>query len=821
MSTWDCRHSGGSLKKHARLAAILLAALALGCSSDKPKKHPVANTDAGAEGSAGAAGAAGAAGTAGSGGSATGGMGGTGGSAGIDGGAGVGGTDGGAGSAGLVVKPLFEQHGALWNDYVTSTGPTYADATDVACDSTTSGTGPSPCLHAGELRAVDVGSAFASCANVTASDQLGAFDWVCDDSSGTPRVISTGLKPGVCLAALIDWSANPVAFRTNSVTITDGTTTVATNPAVWWANPVQADNDGGSLGTQSTIYVVTASGTGDYTFAADKLGLVAGPSVTLQGAGTNGSVIDTNGHNFAWLEADVDATGDYTALATNNGGIKFSVVCGFHATGGSHVGIGISGDNLRLSSLSSDNGFAGVDLRGNYVVATDVSAKNTTNGAGVFLSTNHSTVTNVEVTGNAATGLAVGSSGAPTTPTDLTIKNVLAASNGSGGIVYAGGRQNWLLHAVAMNNDKGTGNAAGVEFSAKNSVAYDIAAFGNADQGVRSETNNVLVDVLAANNGVTGAHASNGNVVIGLTSVNNLYNGVQTLPGAGGGTLMDIASVNNGRYGMDIDQSTAQTYINVATTDNANTTFYKDLFDGNTGLSHDNVFSGLLVVTDPQTSCSMTGTNPGVDSTCANVGSSDATLVTQAAAGALLGKVTANDATNASDTAGSALFQNITDWTHFDRPTRGWGMDGSAFPNADNQSACRIAGSGTTCRIWDFALRATDTVALRSVVPAPADGNAVVKNVWAAVTTQAACDEIVGAVFSGSLCSSTFLRNAFEVFGDGIGNDNGLCESGETCIVTPNIGAYQGHGNLVSAGSIGAGGTIQNVTLMRYQTNGY
>jgi hypothetical protein len=75
----------------------------------------------------------------------------------------------------------------------------------------------------------------------------------------------------------------------------------------------------------------------------------------------------------------------------------------------------------------------------------------------------------------------------------------------------------------------------------------------------------------------------------------------------------------------------------------------------------------------------------------------------------------------------------------------------------------------------------------------------------------------------------TFAQNALELFGFG-GNENGLCESGETRLVIANIGAYQGHGNLVDASTsvantkactnIGAGGTLQNITLKKYSVNG-
>jgi hypothetical protein len=54
----------------------------------------------------------------------------------------------------------------------------------------------------------------------------------------------------------------------------------------------------------------------------------------------------------------------------------------------------------------------------------------------------------------------------------------------------------------------------------------------------------------------------------------------------------------------------------------------------------------------------------------------------------------------------------------------------------------------------------------------------------------------------------------------GRGDDDGLCESNETCEFAPNIGGYQGHGPLVSAGTLVAG-QLTGITLLRRQTNGY
>ena len=67
--------------------------------------------------------------------------------------------------------------------------------------------------------------------------------------------------------------------------------------------------------------------------------------------------------------------------------------------------------------------------------------------------------------------------------------------------------------------------------------------------------------------------------------------------------------------------------------------------------------------------------------------------------------------------------------------------------------------------------------------------------------------------------TTTFLQHAVEILDDGIGNDNGLCESGETCLFTPNNGSYQGHGALISAGTF-TDGVITGVTLLKYKVNG-
>ena len=69
-------------------------------------------------------------------------------------------------------------------------------------------------------------------------------------------------------------------------------------------------------------------------------------------------------------------------------------------------------------------------------------------------------------------------------------------------------------------------------------------------------------------------------------------------------------------------------------------------------------------------------------------------------------------------------------------------------------------------------------------------------------------------------CETTFLINAVELLEDSVGNDNGLCESDELCLYTPNIGVHQGHGGIIILSDIDTG-TNTGVDLFRYADNGF
>ena len=157
-------------------------------------------------------------------------------------------------------------------------------------------------------------------------------------------------------------------------------------------------------------------------------------------------------------------------------------------------------------------------------------------------------------------------------------------------------------------------------------------------------------------------------------------------------------------------------------------------------------------------------------------------------------------------------YANSLNWTNFTNLFRGVGLSNTSFP-VSTRGRCTGTAPNTTCFLWDWSLLSGDTIARNANLSSGGTG----------------CPTAATAITHST---TTFLRNTVEILGDGIGDDDGFCESNEDCLFTPNIGAYQGHGNIVSASlttsgtsytcaDIGTGGTIQNVKLYKYETNGY
>ncbi len=654
------------------------------------------------------------------------------------------GSGSGSSSAAIAVgtpAALYPNNGANWNYYVKRDGTNALNASDTACAGTEIG-GYSACIHGGEMRAVSVAGR-TGCAGLTARDSLAAFQWRCDESTGSVRFVSTGLLPGKFLVDLVDTTAP--GWLSNSLIVSEnGVDTATTESALWWTNPVTLNPATGSLSAADTVNVFTINPAGAFTIGNDRISFAGARNITLSGPGTNTNFILATGRKFLWIEGLFDLSGDQAAIDFD--GTNFSVVRGVT------VQDALNGPALRIQAGS----------RGNLIAQARIA------------NTNH----------------ALGVNTSPwNTFRNLTISN----SQASYGIRLQGGCENSVFQNVLVQST--AGDAINIQSHAV-VLMNATAAFASNQAGITIDgsVRRTFVNVALANNDIGLRLVSNGNrnTVLNLASAHNTAGGNQQI-------MDNIAS-----------------YLYFTGRLKTGTADCSDLADGDGG-----VISGL-------------------DNTCQPANSSDATVTTGVSlAASFVGKVAVNDSANSStQTAGTAAYAAITDWTRFEHAYRAFGIDNvTAFPATIFRGPC-AAG---TCRIWDWSLSSADTV-LRETLPLPT-GNDIAYHVWDITPTDlATCQTINGAVFSGASvcdlppfinhggcaaqggtngagCYTKYLRNAIELVNDGFGNDNGLCESGERCLYTPNIGAYQGHGDLVSAGTF-TSGSISGVTLLRHATNG-
>ena len=369
-------------------------------------------------------------------------------------------------------------------------------------------------------------------------------------------------------------------------------------------------------------------------------------------------------------------------------------------------------------------------------------------------------------------------------------------------------------------------------------------------------TNSVILNMTSANSGsgpnvnIDFQTGNGNNVMFNTTAANGYIQGsigpIRVSSGANT-TFMNIAVANSTDRGIVIAGGTGAQIINFAG--------YRDIIGGVDMLSTTGVYSYFtgIIKTTNAVSCTGAGTDAGLPNgsgiACTLTNNSDFNLVSTSLtpANSFVGKVTGDDPQNASDSGGVSAYAVGMDWVRFSNPFRAYGNDGGTFPIAANQGRCTTG----SCRIWDWSLKAGDTQ-YRDALPVP-NGNMTAAHKWSA-GSQVACTQ-PGAVWFGtgtcnyppypgntstcilwtggstatSACLTTFLRNAYEIIGDNIGNENGLCESNEACIYTPNIASYQGHGNLTcirgpaeyGCQSAFSDGTISGVVLYQYANNGY
>lgn len=672
------------------------------------------------------------------------------------------------------VKPIYPSNGVDWTYYVKNNGSDIWLADDTACDPLSD----TSCLHGAELLQVEL-TGISSCVNLTLSDSLGAFDWVCVDNSGTAIFRTLGLKTDKGLKDLLQAGQ----FKENFVEIFYSGKKIAYSQAVvWWGNPIVAlpfstshlvldgtDDDGSGEDqeyVEGTIFYFSGSQTTDegYEFGLDHMALVGLENGTLTYSGSGSTVCDTiacigfaETKNFLWLEGTFrgDDTSDLYVLVFSE--VRFSRI--------QFLDIRDSGtkDALQFDNSHHNTVREYVAINNGY---TDVGA-----GLGLYSGSSYNMVDKVFVD-KCGFGVALYTGG--NHHNQLT--NIRISRVNYYGLYLRDSDNNYFSQVTSSNNDE-----------------WGVMMFDGSD-------NNVFSHIVSVNNGSEGVRIysnSSGNKFYNMTVANNSTGGVRFDNGGVGNYLINVVSANNNGPGFSFtNTSHSNEVINSVSAHNNTDGVYIDA-------SNDNIFSGAFSVDnnggDPcEVLVGTTGNTFDDGATSCTHANPSLTVTNTIDLSSTYGPYVEDDTSNAHtvDLIGGVLAQaSITDWLFFDSGFRSWGKsDPGGLLVAANRSRC----SSGNCAIWDWRPLETD-VELRNHLgsfvaddPCPIDGSDLV-------------DDGGGNVF---------LNSAIETLGDGIGDEDLLCESGEACLYSAHLGAYQGSGTPSSCQF--TDGTVSGVALSGY-----
>ncbi len=374
----------------------------------------------------------------------------------------------------------------------------------------------------------------------------------------------------------------------------------------------------------------------------------------------------------------------------------------------------------------------------------------------------HSVLHRLEVFAAAGNGISLQ---VPSTaaPTGLLLRHVRSHGNGGDGLVLSG----------------------------DGALLTGVRSEGNGGHGLRLITadDNRLLDLRAAGNGGHGLYLrqSRGNRLQHLALYANQGDGLRLEVGLDN-LVQDLLVAANDGAGIRFSAIGAVTSRNnllrqVTAVRNADGGLRFD--DGDDSHRDNRILALAAAGNTPEDLVLGAGPNPFADG---QVGScSGGTCPTGVSAGldlsAFFGPVAQDDAVNGDDSDGMAFANYISDWSGFENDYRAWGLPGAA-------GACTGIRQ---CQIHDWSAAAAGPLLGRLPLPS---GDDLLTHTWS------------------DNGQSTALAHALESSGDG----DGLCESDERCLHTPNVGAYPGHGQLQTVPF--TDGAIRGVTLQHYDQNG-
>jgi len=463
---------------------------------------------------------------------------------------------------------------------------------------------------------------------------------------------------------------------------------------------------------------------------------------------------------------------------------------------------------------------------------------------------------------------------------NLTMRNINVASSTSADSLYLQmvneGTTNWfenfLLDNINMSGGVGgisiygkvrNGRLKNMRFSRQESRGIAIDAYGNQPT---MRPNNIAIQGVQLNNLSVSAWPIYiidcvSCTLQGITSTHNYYgmaHGVQN------SVIQNVASTHHYQYGFYTTQGSLghgthaqyNTFANILVggsrwNNSSPIMFYQSLV-----ADWATKWSGALLTTTSLESAYRygiaSGGTTGLGLTLSQVGStveyraaasgaSDARVINASSAmnfnDAYVGWVA--DSVNTSDSASGSVTSfpynatastrvsatNAFDFFGFENSFRNWMQKGTSFSSTNSIFRGALDSAG---QIADFRLSKADPAANlmfnNTEVPLPGAGADPTGNNNGAFIAGQNCPAAVRGdrtttTNRSSGVQDTFLLNAWEIIDDEIGDNDGLCESNEACLYTPNFGAYQGHGDLQTCAFQSNGG-LTGITMWGYTENG-
>jgi len=377
----------------------------------------------------------------------------------------------------------------------------------------------------------------------------------------------------------------------------------------------------------------------------------------------------------------------------------------------------------------------------------------------------------------------------------VTLNNVTVSKSEGNGIELSKNFSTRIINSHAFKNKESgiyiSGNSVldGQIVDSKN-ILLNTKTTRNAESGITIASSHAsLVNLTSAHNDGDGIVITGSNNKLQEVSIYNNRQSGLVLSGANDNIINTTTITSNGSHGIKLQ--------NASEDNNPQNNILSHLTTAN------NLASGIFFDTEKNENLLVNILNAyNATNSCPDTACDDVTTITtnDIAPNNLFAPISTE--TNIPDFSNAnSNFLIASTFTQLDNKHRAWASKTTATESSGGGS-CNfaeedISNGNNLCILKDWSLNQADSSTARDQL------NEV--------------DETHSHTFINE-SEVVFLKNSLEIVDDDIGNDNGLCETNEACLLTTNIGSYQGHdmdniSNLDSANSL-------NSTLYQYDTNG-